>query len=131
MITDVWSDLPIEDLSESQLSSFNELVLKDIKNESASEDKTILSNNLELWLFQLRVIRRDVEFQLSSQKSKDRIKFIELAELNDENEINEYKVKQNKWRMGAVRFLTAIEHKMLYVKLILINRNVFRRNPYR
>ena len=33
MITDVWSDLPIEDLSESQLSSFNELVLKDIKNE--------------------------------------------------------------------------------------------------
>ena len=119
MITDVWSDHPIEDLSESQLSSFNELVLKDIKNESASEDKTILSNNLELWLFQLRVIRRDVEFQLSSQKSKDRIKFIELAELNDENEINEYKVKQNKWRMGAVRFLTAIEHKMLYVKLIL------------
>ena len=67
MITDVWSDLPIEDLSESQLSSFNELVLKDIKNESASEDKTILSNNLELWLFQLRVIRRDVEFQLSSR----------------------------------------------------------------
>jgi hypothetical protein len=119
MITDVWSDLPIEDLSEFQLSSFNELVLKDIKNESASEDKTILSNNLELWLFQLRVIRRDVEFQLSSQKSKDKIKFIELAELNDENEINEYKIKQNKWRMGAVRFLTAIEHKMLYVKLII------------
>ena len=67
----------------------------------------------------MRVIRRDVEFQLSSQKSKDKIKFIELAEVNDENEINDYKVKQNKWRMGAVRFLTAIEHKMLYVKLIL------------
>jgi hypothetical protein len=119
MTTDIWSDLPIEDLTESQLNSFNDLVLKDIKNEGSSEDKTILSNNLDLWLFQLRVIRRDVEFQLSSQKSKDKIKFIELAELNDEVEINEYKVKQNKWRMGAVRFLTAIEHKMLYVKLIL------------
>jgi hypothetical protein len=119
MTTDIWSDLPIEDLTESQLNSFNDLVLKDIKNEGSSEDKTILSNNLDLWLFQLRVIRRDVEFQLSSQKSKDKIKFIELAELNDEIEINEYKVKQNKWRMGAVRFLTAIEHKMLYVKLIL------------
>lgn len=119
MTTDIWSDLPIEDLTELQLNSFNDLVLKDIKNEGSSEDKTILSNNLDLWLFQLRVIRRDVEFQLSSQKSKDKIKFIELAELNDENEINEYKVKQNKWRMGAVRFLTAIEHKMLYVKLIL------------
>jgi hypothetical protein len=119
MTTDIWSDLPIEDLTESQLNSFNDLVLKDIKNEGSSEDKTILSNNLDLWLFQLRVIRRDVEFQLSSQKSKDKIKFIELAELNNQNEIDEYKVKQNKWRMGAVRFLTAIEHKMLYVKLIL------------
>jgi hypothetical protein len=119
MTTDIWSDLPIEDLTESQLNSFNDLVLKDIKNEGSSEDKTILSNNLDLWLFQLRVIRRDVEFQLSSQKSKDKIKFIELAEINNEVEINEYKVKQNKWRMGAVRFLTAIEHKMLYVKLIL------------
>lgn len=119
MTTDIWSDLPIEDLTESQLNSFNDLVLKDIKNEGSSEDKTILSSNLDLWLFQLRVIRRDVEFQLSSQKSKDKIKFIELAEFNDENEINDYTVKQNKWRMGAVRFLTAIEHKMLYVKLIL------------
>lgn len=119
MTTDIWSDLPIEDLTESQLNSFNDLVLKDIKNEGSSEDKTILSSNLDLWLFQLRVIRRDVEFQLSSQKSKDKIKFIELAENNDENEINDYTVKQNKWRMGAVRFLTAIEHKMLYVKLIL------------
>jgi len=119
MTTDIWSDLPIEDLTESQLNSFNDLVLKDIKNEGSSEDKTILSSNLDLWLFQLRVIRRDVEFQLSSQKSKDKIKFIELAEFNNENEINDYTVKQNKWRMGAVRFLTAIEHKMLYVKLIL------------
>lgn len=119
MTTDIWSDLPIEDLTESQLNSFNDLVLKDIKNEGSLEDKTILSSNLDLWLFQLRVIRRDVEFQLSSQKSKDKIKFIELAEFNDENEINDYTVKQNKWRMGAVRFLTAIEHKMLYVKLIL------------
>lgn len=125
MITDVWSDLPIEDLSESQLSSFNELVLKDIKNESTSEDKAILSNNLELWLFQLRVIRRDVEFQLSSQKSKDKIKIIELSEVNDKEEINEYKLKQNKWRMGAVRFLTAIEHKMLYVKLILSDAETY------
>lgn len=119
MSTDIWSELPIEDLSEDQLSSFNALVLKDIKNESSSEDKTVLSNNLELWLFQLRVIRRDVEFQLSSQKSKDKIKLIELKELNDTEEIKDYTIKQNKWRMGAVRFLTAIEQKMLYVKLVL------------
>jgi len=41
--------------------------------------------------------------------------------LTDENkvEMNKHFIESNKWRMGAVRFLTAIEHRMLYVKLIL------------
>jgi hypothetical protein len=117
--SDIWSELSISDLTQDQLTSFNEIVLKDIKNESSPEDKSILDNNLELWMFQLRVIRRDVEFQLSSQRSKDKIKMIELTESNDIEELNDYKIKQNKWRMGAVRFLTAIEQKQLYVKLIL------------
>lgn len=117
--SDIWSELSISDLTQDQLISFNEIVLKDIKNESSPEDKSILDNNLELWMFQLRVIRRDVEFQLSSQRSKDKIKMIELTESNDIEELNDYKIKQNKWRMGAVRFLTAIEQKQLYVKLIL------------
>lgn len=125
MTVDIWSDLPIEDLTESQLNNFNDLVLKDIKNEGSSEDKTILSNNLELWLFQLRVIRRDVEFQLSSQKAKDKVKMIELSESGTIEELNEYKIKQSKWRMGAVRFLTAIEHKMLYVKLVIADADSF------
>jgi hypothetical protein len=117
--SDIWSELSISDLTQDQLTSFNEIVLKDIKNESSPEDKSILDNNLELWMFQLRVIRRDVEFQLSSQRSKDKIKMIELNESNDIEELNDHKIKQNKWRMGAVRFLTAIEQKQLYVKLIL------------
>ena len=116
---DIWSNTSINDLTQDQLNGFNDIVLKDIKNESNDDDKAILDNNLELWLFQLRVIRRDVEFQLSSQKSKDKIKILELSQLNDIEELNDYKIKQNKWRMGAVRFLTAIEAKMLYVKLLL------------
>ncbi len=117
--TDVWSETSFQELTETQLSSFNDLVLKDVKNESSSEDKVILDNNLELWLFQLRVIRKDVEFQLSSQRAKDKIKIIELTQSNSTEELVEYKIKQNKWRMGAVRFLTAVESKMLYVKLLL------------
>jgi hypothetical protein len=117
--TDVWSETSFQELTETQLSSFNDLVLKDVKNESSSEDKAILDNNLELWLFQLRVIRKDVEFQLSSQRAKDKIKIIELTQSNSTEELVEYKIKQNKWRMGAVRFLTAVESKMLYVKLLL------------
>jgi len=117
--TDLWSETSYQELTENQLSSFNDLVLKDVKNEASSEDKAILDNNLELWLFQLRVIRKDVEFQLSSQRAKDKIKIIELTQSNSSEELVDYKIKQNKWRMGAVRFLTAVESKMLYVKLLL------------
>lgn len=117
--TDIWSDLSFQELSQDQINLFNEIVLKDIKNESSPDDKIILENNLELWLFQLRVIRKDVEFQLSSQKAKDKIKIIELNQSGSFDELSDYKIKQNKWRMGAVRFLTAIEAKMLYVKLVL------------
>lgn len=117
-ISDI-TESPIHELSQDQLNEFNDIVLKDIKNESTFEDKSILDNNLELWLFQLRVIRKDVEFQLSSQKAKDKIKLIELSQENNIEELNDYKIKQAKWRMGAVRFLTAIEAKMLYVKLVL------------
>jgi hypothetical protein len=118
-LSDIWSESQISDLTQDQLNSFNEIVLKDIKNESSSEDKSILNNNLELWMFQLRVIRKDIEFQLSSQKAKDKIKMIQLSQSNDLTELNDYKIKQSKWRMGAVRFLTAIEQKQLYVKLLL------------
>lgn len=117
--TDIWANTSFQELTEDNFNSFNDMVLKDIKNESTQEDKAILENNLELWLYQLRVVRKDVEFQLSSQKSKDKIRLIELSQSGTSEELDEYKIKQSKWRMGAVRFLTAIEAKMLYVKLLL------------
>lgn len=118
-ITDIWANSSFQQLTEDNFNVFNDIVLKDIKNESTPEDKAILENNLELWLYQLRVVRKDVEFQLSSQKAKDKIKLIELSQSGTPEELDEYKIKQSKWRMGAVRFLTAIEAKMLYVKLLL------------
>lgn len=42
-----------------------------------------------------------------------------MISVDDKTEMHEYVIRQNKWRMGAVRFLTAIEHRMLYVKMIL------------
>jgi hypothetical protein len=118
MIKDIWSNKPFDELTPDELTSFNAVVLKDIKGESTEEDTFVLLNNIDLWMFQLRIIRKDVEFQLASQKSKDKIKIIEMNEA-DKSEVNEYLIRQNKWRMGAVRFLTAIEQRMLYVKMIL------------
>jgi UDP-N-acetylglucosamine pyrophosphorylase len=117
MTNDIWSVKSFEDLSPEELQLFNALVLKDIKEESTEEEFNILLNNIELWMFQLRIIRKDVEFQLASQKAKDKIKVYDTQ--SSQEELNDYFIKQNKWRMGAVRFLTAIEHKMLYVKMII------------
>jgi hypothetical protein len=119
MTKNIWSLKKFEDLSTEELELFNALVLKDIKGEASDEDLDILTENAHLWIFQLRIIRKDVEFQLASQKSKDKIKVIEMNNVKDNPEFNEYVIRQNKWRMGAVRFLTAIEHRMLYVKMLI------------
>lgn len=119
MTKNIWSLKKFEDLSTEELQEFNSLVLKDIKGEASDEDLEILTENASLWMFQLRIIRKDVEFQLASQKSKDKIKVIEMDDVEDKSELNEYVIRQNKWRMGAVRFLTAIEHRMLYVKMVI------------
>jgi len=122
MITDIWSTEYFENLSQDQLQQFNALVLKDIKNETDEHEHLILLANINLWMFQLRVIRKDVEFQLASQKSKDKIKTIGLNEDN-KSDVEKHLLESNKWRMGAIRFLTAIEHRMMYVKLILTENN--------
>jgi len=119
MTQDIWSMKRFEDLTAEELQDFNALVLKDIKGEADAIDLEILTANANLWMFQLRIVRKDVEFQLASQKSKDKIKSIEMSEIEDKTEMKEYVIRQNKWRMGAVRFLTAIEHRMLYVKMII------------
>ncbi len=122
MITDIWSNEYFENLTPEQLKQFNALVLRDIKNETSQEESSILLSNINLWIFQLRIIRKDVEFQLASQKAKNKIKIIQLTNDN-KSEIDQHFLESNKWRMGAIRFLTAIEHRMLYVKLILTETN--------
>lgn len=121
MTQDIWSLKRFEDLTNEELLQFNGLVLKDVKGEATEEDLEVLMLNVHLWMFQLRIVRKDVEFQLASQKSKDKIKSIEMISLDNKAEMQEYIIKQNKWRMGAIRFLTAIEQRMLYVKMVLVS----------
>lgn len=99
--------------------SFKDVVIKDIKNECSAEEIEILNNNIELWLYNIRVIRRDVEFQLSSNKSKNKIITLEMREDGCSNsEIEKFITKQNKWRINTIKFLTSIERRMLYVKML-------------
>ena len=101
------------------LDSFKQIVLKDVRNESNEDEKKYLNENVDYWLYVLQTTRRDVEFQLSSHKAKEKIMFrqMKLKETQTDDMIDEIK-KSDKWRMGAIRFLAAIEKKMLYVKVL-------------
>jgi hypothetical protein len=102
---------------------FKDLVIKDIKNECSDIESDILSSNVELWLYNVRIIRRDVEFQLSSNKSKNKLKALEMREDGfSQLDVEEFITKQNKWRINTIKFLTSIERKMLYVKMLYINQ---------
>lgn len=101
------------------VDKLKDIVIKDIKNEASQKEKDILDSNVDMWLYNLRVIRRDVEFQLSSNKAKNKLKALEMKEMGASTaDIEAFITKQNKWRINTIKFLTSIERKMLYVKMI-------------
>lgn len=122
----IMTSIQTESSFDKELDAFKAVVLKDVRNESTEEEKQYLLQNLDLWLYCLQTTRRDVEFQLSSQKSKDKISYHELKASNpSKQDIIEYNKKKDKWKMGAIRFLSAIEKRMLYVKILVKdNKNV-------
>ena len=95
--------------------------MRDVKNQSPSEeDKSILSNNIDLWLYTLRTIRREIELQLTNHKSNLKIKLKDLKDNNThQNDIDEVLHSEERWRNNAMKFLTAVERKTLYVKLLM------------
>lgn len=118
---DTWTSSPISDLTDSEIKSFQEIVLRNVKNkDSSTEEKTILLNNLDLWLFCLRNLRRELELQLT--QFKQNLKTEIRAMKNDHSshqEIEDYIINENRWRNSAIKFMTAIERKTLYVKLLI------------
>ncbi len=123
--TDIWSDIYIADISDDEMNSFKNLVISDIKGQSSDEDKVILNNNLQIWNYNLQALRRDMELQLSCQKAKTKmhIRSVDDTDLNQLEELNTFLIDQEKWRMSALKFLSNIEKKSLYVK-ILISQNI-------
>lgn len=119
--TDIWSEAYVADISDSEMDSFKQLVISDIKGLLSDEDKTILKNNLALWHYNLQVLRRDMELQLSCQKAKTKLQInsIDSATQLELDDINNFVNEQNKWRMSALKFLSNIERKTLYVKLLI------------
>jgi hypothetical protein len=106
-------------LLDPNLEAFKDVVFKDVRNESSIEEVQYLSENIDYWIYFLQITKRDVEFQLASQKSRDKLTVKEMANNNtDPQEVDAYLQRQEKWRMGALRFLSAIEKRMLYAKIL-------------
>jgi len=68
----------------------------------------------------LRIIRREIELQLSQHKTNLKIK---LRDLRDNNatieQIEDLQITEENWRNNTMKFLTSIERKTLYVKLLI------------
>jgi hypothetical protein len=124
--TDIWSDIYIADISDDEMNSFRNIVISDIKGQASEEDKTILNNNLQIWNYNLQALRRDIELQLSCQKAKTKMQIRNLnnADSTQLEEINNFLMEQDKWRMSALKFLSNIEKKSLYVKIIISQNSV-------
>lgn len=120
-IVDVWTDAAISDLSEENLSDFEKIVILDLKGQSCTqEEKTILRENLDLWLYTLRTLRRSVEYQLSSNKLRLRTSLRKMkAKPFSQHEIDDLLTKDEIWRANSTKFLLAIEKRTLYVKLLI------------
>jgi hypothetical protein len=120
------NDRTIDSISDKEMSKFQEVVASDIKSpETSDEVKNYLHSHLELWHYSLQLVRREIELQLSCQKTKVEMHKNNLRKNNSqysESQVLDYVNKQNNWRMTAVKFLSNIERKTLYVKLLLKNK---------
>lgn len=110
----------VSDLDQSQLTQFEELVTKDVKNGSTPEELELLKSNTDLWLYFLSSIRRNVEYHLSSRSAARNAKISEMIQNKETKEsINSFKNSEAEWRVNAIKFLSTIEKKTLYVKMMV------------
>jgi len=123
----------INRLDEQEFIKLKSFVIDDVKDSSNKEVFEYLHESLDLWLYILQTLRREVELQLSCQNSKLKMDIYGVKnsnpvsdiaeEYNLQNEIVNLKIKHHKWRMSVLKFLTNIENKTLYVKMLISNRN--------
>ena len=121
----------IYDLDPKQIAQFEELVTKDVKSTSTPEELEVLKSNMELWLYALSSIRRNVEYHLSSRAAARKAKVVEMVQNQEPKEnINSFKNSESEWRVNAIKFLSTIEKKTLYVKMLLKEQKAFSQIQY-
>lgn len=122
----IFSQALIADLDPQQLAQFEEYVTKDVKTSSTPQETNILKSNLELWLYCLSSIRRTVEYHLASRNANRKSKLFDMVrDGTSKEDINSFRTSESEWRVNAIKFLSTIEKKTLYVKMLTREQKQF------
>lgn len=136
MHTGIWSNTLSDYLDDDELEDFQDLVMRDIKSSRTSKKKENyntfvdaptkdelqeLRDNKHIWLYCLRIVRRELELQMSHYKTEKLEKQLILSASNDEDEIEEIKdwlLVKSRWRNQAMKMLSVVEQKVIYIKMM-------------
>jgi len=112
--------LHLLDLTDNDLKSFEAIVSCDLKNQANQDDLDYLFTNLDLWHYCLISIKRTAEYNLSS-RNVTRKNSVAKMKLNNssEQEIDKYVASEYSWRVNTIKFLSVIERRLLYVKMLI------------
>jgi hypothetical protein len=114
------NSLYVHDMTESEIKDFEFIVTNDIKNSSTRDDLEYLKNNLDLWLYTLLSMKRTAEYNVSSRNSNKKISLTRMrADDASQSEIDSFLASEEKWKVNTVKFLSVLERKILYVKLLI------------
>jgi hypothetical protein len=134
METGIWSITKSKYLDDNELENFQEIVMKDIKlarvpknvdNPSlkmTDEEKRELFDNKHIWMYCLHSVRRELELQMSQYKIDRSEKLFELSNTTDQElilELKQWLVVKAKWRSQAMKMLSVVEQKVIYLKTVI------------
>lgn len=103
---------------------FTALVAKDVRHECTPEEITILESDIRGWLKELNSLKRDVEVQLAAQKARMTQTQAEmLSDGGSRADWLDYRAKEDRWRVGAIRFMVSVEERIAHAKNIRAARN--------
>ena len=103
----------------NELSAFEALVTKDVKSQISNSEMDTLVLNIDKWLYCLYVMKRDVEYYLSSRVSTRKISTQQMKDRSaPQEELTAFLAAESLWKVKTLKFLNSLEKKILFVKFL-------------
>ena len=103
----------------NELSAFEALVTKDVKSQISNSEMDTLVLNIDKWLYCLYVMKRDVEYYLSSRDSSRKVSTQQMKDRSaPQEELTAFLAAESLWKVNTLKFLNSLEKKILFVKFL-------------